>query len=62
MDMAPKMGRPTDNPKTFQVVVKLDEDSQQILLDFCEKRHVSRSEAVRIAIAKLMEELQKDGE
>lgn len=62
MNVAAKMGRPTDNPKTFQVVVKLDEDSQQILIDFCERRNVSRSEAVRIAIAKLMEELQKDGE
>lgn len=45
-----KMGRPTNDPKTFQVVVKLNEDSQQILLDYCAKHGVSRSEAIRIAI------------
>ena len=59
---AKKMGRPTDNPKTFQVVVKLDEDSQQILVDYCQENHTTRSEAIRIAIARLLDSPQKDRE
>lgn len=57
-----KMGRPTDDPKNFQVVVKLNEDSNQILLDFCEENKVSRSEAVRIAILRLLDGPKKEGE
>lgn len=57
-----KMGRPTDNPKIFQVVVKLDEDSNQILLDYCKETGSTRSEAVRFAILRLLDRPAKDGE
>ena len=56
------MGRPTNDPKTFQVVVKLNEDSRQILLDFCKENEVTRSEALRIAILRLLDGPQKEGE
>ena len=57
-----KMGRPTDDPKNYQVVVKLNEDSRQILLDFCQENGVTRSEAIRIAILRLMDGPKKEGE
>lgn len=62
MDTRRKMGRPTDDPKNFQVVVKLNEDSMQILKDFCEENNVTRSEAIRVAILRLMDGPKKEGE
>lgn len=62
MEPLKKMGRPTDDPKNFQVVVKLNEDSRQILLDFCERNMVTRSEAIRIAILRLLDGPKKEGE
>lgn len=50
------MGRPTDDPKNFQVVVKLNEDSRKILLDYCNQHGVTRSEAIRTAILRLLED------
>jgi len=50
-----KMGRPTRDPKPFQIQAKIDEDSMQILNDFCKENGVTRSDAVRMAIARLLD-------
>ncbi len=31
------MGRPTDNPKPYQLTVKYDEECKQILTEYCEQ-------------------------
>ena len=59
MDNPKKMGRPTYDPKNYHVVIRLNEDSMQTLIDFCEKNGVTRSEAIRIAILRLLDEPQK---
>lgn len=57
MEAPRKLGRPTDDPKNSQIVVKLNEDCRQILVEYCAKMGVKRSEAVRTAIMKLLEDI-----
>lgn len=53
--MGKKMGRPTDNPKTHSITVRLDEKSIQILDEYVKQNGVSKTDAIREAIAKLKE-------
>lgn len=48
-----KMGRPTDNPKHTQFSVRFDEETLNILDEYCEEEKVSRPEGVRRAVRKL---------
>lgn len=48
-----KMGRPTDNPKTTQFSVRFDDETLQILDDYCKNNNLSRPQGVRIAVRKL---------
>lgn len=57
MELKKRQGRPTDDPKTTQASIRLNEDSRQILLEYCTKMGVGRSEAIRIAILKLLEDI-----
>lgn len=50
-----KMGRPTDNLKSTQFSVRFDEETLNILDDYCKKNSVSRPEGIRIAVRKLKE-------
>lgn len=52
-----KRGRPTDNPKTNAFNVRLDEESNEILIEYIEKYGVSKAEVVRRGIKKLSEDL-----
>ncbi len=54
-----KMGRPTDNPKPYQLTVKYDEECKQILKDYCEQEKVNKMEATRRGIKKLKDDLKK---
>ena len=54
-----KMGRPTDNPKTGILNVRLDEESRKILEEYSKKMNISRTEAARIGIKRLKAELYK---
>lgn len=48
-----KMGRPTDSPKTTQFSVRFDNETIEILDDYCNQENVSRPEGVRRAVRKL---------
>lgn len=48
-----KMGRPTDSPKTTQFSVRFDEETIEILDEYCNQENVSRPEGVRRAVRKL---------
>lgn len=50
-----KMGRPTENPKSTQFSVRFDEETLNILDDYCKENSVSRPEGVRVAVRKLKE-------
>ena len=56
---AKKMGRPTDNPKPYQLSVKYDEKCRNILEEYCRQKNVTRMEAVRRGIYKLSDDLKK---
>ena len=54
------MGRPTDNPKVERITVRLDNESVDILDKYCEQEKIKeRSEAIRIGIKKLKDDLKK---
>lgn len=52
------MGRPTDNPKPYQISVKYDEKCKQVLEEYCRQKGVPRMEAIRRGIRKLEDELE----
>lgn len=57
--MAPKVGRPTDNPKGKSVHVRLDEKSEEILNRYTTEKNISRAEAIREVISLLAKDLKK---
>lgn len=57
--MSQKMGRPTDNPKPYKIDVRLDEETNQILVDYCKQENVHPAEAARRGIKKLKDDIKK---
>jgi len=57
--MSPRTGRPTDNPKSERITVRLDEEAKETLNAYCEQENVDRAEAIRRGIKKLKSELKK---
>ena len=56
--MSPRTGRPTSNPKSHKITVRLDEESHKIMNDYCEQQKVEKGEAVRRGIKKLKDDLK----
>lgn len=54
--MSPRTGRPTDDPKTDRITIRLDEESKVILNNYCSREKVGQSEAIRRGIKKLAPE------
>lgn len=55
-----KMGRPpVSNPKSEAIHVRLDSETVQRLQDYCAKRGIAKTEAIRQGICKLLEDEQK---
>lgn len=52
------MGRPTDNPKKYRIAVRLDEESKNILEQYCKEKSVNQMEAARRGIKKLKDDLK----
>lgn len=52
-----KMGRPTDNPKSKPIHVRLDENTNTIIDKYMERYKVSRAEAIREGIQQLEKHL-----
>ena len=57
--MSPRTGRPTDNPKPYKSTVRMDEESKEILDQYCEQEQVSQMEAIRRGVKKLAPEIKK---
>ncbi|MFA9396581.1 MAG: hypothetical protein ACERJ1_18005 [Halodesulfovibrio sp.] len=55
--MKKKMGRPTDNPKTHRVTIRIDDECKGILDSYGEKYKVTIVDSVRAAIKKLQTDL-----
>lgn len=48
-----KKGRPTDNPKSHRITVRLDDDTFNRLNKFCKKENITYTDAIRKLIQKL---------
>ena len=59
MTLSPRTGRPTDNPKQNRITVRLDQESSEILQQYCEAKQVEKAEAIRRGVKKLKAELGK---
>lgn len=53
-----KIGRPTDNPKSKPIHVRLDKECQEILDIYCKENSVSMAESIRKGI-KMLGDMQK---
>ena len=58
-EVAPKMGRPTDNPKPYKLTVRVDEESKHILDQYAKQEQVSQMEAIRRGIKRLEPDIKK---
>lgn len=54
-----KMGRPTDNPKSNPVHVRLDEDTKNILETYCEQERIPKTEGIRRGIHELQSKIKE---
>lgn len=54
-----KAGRPTDNPKTKPIHVRLDAECEMILDKYCKQENLSKAEGIRVGIRKLGNDLEK---
>ena len=57
--MSPRTGRPTDNPKSNPIHVRLDHESKTILEKYCEQEKIPRTEGIRRGIKMLRSEIKK---
>ena len=49
--MSPRTGRPkVDKPKTIEVKARIDEETNERLIKYCEKNQLSRTDVVRMGI------------
>ncbi len=54
-----KRGRPTDNPRSHKLSIRLNDQSQEILERYCARESVNKTTAIERGIAKLEDELKK---
>ncbi len=58
--MSPRTGRPkAEHPKEVRYSIRLDVQTEQRLRDFCEKKGISKGEAIRQGIELLLAEKNK---
>ena len=56
--MSPRTGRPTDNPKSNPIHVRLDNESKEILETYCKQENISKTEGIRRGIQRLKPEIK----
>lgn len=53
--MSPKTGRPkAEKPKEIRYSVRLDRETEERLREYCDRNELTRGEAIRKAIGKLL--------
>lgn len=59
--MSPRTGRPkAKNPKIIEVKARIDEKTNNKLVDYCDKNKTSRTEVVRKGIDLVLGETKKE--
>lgn len=58
--MSPRTGRPkSENPKSNPIHVRLDEETKEILKNYCEQEKIPKTEGIRRGIHRLKSEIKK---
>ena len=57
--MSPRTGRPTDNPKSNPIHVRLDNECKEILDLYCKQENIKQTEGIRRGIKMLASEIKK---
>ena len=52
------MGRPTDNPKSSSIHIRIDNESMDILDRYSKQENITKTEGVRRGIQKLKDDLK----
>lgn len=51
-----KMGRPkVDNPKIIKYSIRLDNETENKLIEYCNRKHITKGEAIRQGINLLID-------
>ena len=59
--MSPRTGRPkSSNPKSNHIHVRLDEETKEILEDYCNQEGIAKTEGIRRGIHRLKPDIKKD--
>lgn len=56
--MSPRTGRPTDNPKSKPIHVRLDDETLEILEKYCNQENITKAEGIRQGIRLLKSEMK----
>lgn len=59
LNLSPRTGRPTDNPKNTKITVRLDDEATEILKAYCKQENVEKGEATRRGIKRLKSDIKK---
>lgn len=55
--MSPRTGRPTSkNPKNVEIKARVDEATARRLFEYCEKLGITRTDAIREGINRILED------
>lgn len=54
--MSPRRGRPTESRKDHDVKVRIDDDTNNRLLEHCKKHGITKAEAIRQGIHLVLEQ------
>ena len=55
--MSPRTGRPKiENPKSIKYSIRLDDETEQKLKEYCEKHGITKGEAIRRGVHLLLSE------
>lgn len=59
-NMSPRTGRPkSENPKSNPIHVRLDNETKEILDEYCQQEEIPKTEGIRRGIHKLKSEIKK---
>lgn len=59
--MSPRTGRPkSDNPKSNPIHVRLDDETKEILENYCKQEEIAKTEGIRRGIHRLKPDIKKD--
>lgn len=58
--MSPRTGRPTDNPKTERLEIRLTKDEARLLSECAEKLHISKTQVINMGVQLVKDKLDKE--